>query len=92
MSSNQAHKVTPPLVGLGHLRVAHGYTLDDVVEGVRVITGRKYTVGAISAVEGGLRRPSQSLLDALLDFYELTGKPHVHPQPRVVPSPSRSAA
>jgi transcriptional regulator with XRE-family HTH domain len=90
--TSKAPKVTPPLVGLGHLRKAHGYTLDDVAEGVQAITGRRYTVGAISAVEGGLRRPSPSLLAALLEFYEITDAPQVYPEPRLVPRPARSAA
>jgi transcriptional regulator with XRE-family HTH domain len=90
--SSKTPKVTPPLVGLGHLRKAHGYTLEQVSDGVLAITGRRYTIGAISAVEGGLRRPSASLLSALLEFYELKGQPHVHPEPRLVPRPARSAA
>ena len=30
--SSPAPSVTPPLVGLGHLRRAHGYSVDDVIE------------------------------------------------------------
>lgn len=95
MSSNhgpKGGKFTPPLVGLGHLRTAHGYTLDDVCDGVAAITGRRPTVGAVSAVELGHRKPSPSLLAALLDFYELTDKIHVHPNPRLVPRPTARAA
>ena len=87
-----APTVTPPLVGIGHLRRAHGYTLDDVIAGVAAITGRTYTKGAISAVEGGLRKGSPALLAALVTFYDLDGADHVHMQPRLVPRPVKASA
>lgn len=83
--------LTPPLVGLGHLRRAHGYTIDDVVEGIRALTGRKYQKGSISGIELGHRRPSDDLLVALIEFYGLTDQPHVYPRPRLVPAPPKSA-
>ena len=84
-------RVTPPLVGLGHLRRAHGYTLGQVVEGIAAITGRRYAEGTINAVELGLDRPGPKLASALLEFYELTDKDHVYVAPRLVPAPVRSA-
>jgi transcriptional regulator with XRE-family HTH domain len=85
-----ARRVTPPLVGLAHLRRAHGYTLMDVVEGLAAITGRRYAEGTISAVEIGADRPGPKLTAALAEFYDLTDKPHVYFTPRLVPAPSRA--
>lgn len=90
--ASKKNRYTPPLVGLGHLRRAHGYTLRQVVDGVEAITGHAYQVGTISAIETGAERPSDDLLAALLEFYGLTGKPNVHPNPRLVPQPSKVAA
>lgn len=92
-----ANRVTPPLVGLGHLRRAHGYTLAQVVDGLQAITGRRYAEGTINAVEIGADRPGPKLSAALLEFYELlddNGEPrdHVHVSPRLVPSPPRRNA
>lgn len=84
-------RVIPPLVGLGHLRRAHGYTLAQVVEGLHAITGRRYAEGTINAVELGLDRPGPKLTAALLEFYELTDKEHVYVAPRLVPTPPRTA-
>jgi transcriptional regulator with XRE-family HTH domain len=85
--------LTPPLVGLGHLRVAHGYTLDEVADGVAAITGKsRPNPGTISGVELGHRKPSEDLLAALIEFYELDSKPHVYPRPRLIPTPSKSVA
>lgn len=85
--------LTPPLVGLGHLRVAHGYTLDDVADGVAAITGGpRPKPGTISGVELGHRKPSDALLAALIEFYELGGKPHVYLRPRLIPVPQRAVA
>lgn len=87
----KTERVTPPLVGLGHLRRAHGYTLADVVEGLRVITGRRYAEGSINAVELGLDRPGPKLTAALIEFYELGEKEHVYFAPRLIPQPTRAA-
>jgi len=86
------NRVTPPLVGLGHLRRAHGYTLRQVVEGVQVLTGKKYAEGTINAVEIGADRPGPRLAAALIEFYELEGADHVYLNPRLVPTPNRDVA
>lgn len=83
------NRVTPPLVGLGHLRRAHGYTLAQVCEGLAAITGRTYQPGTISAVEIGADKPSAKLAAALTEFYGLTDQPHVHFNPRLIPAPAR---
>lgn len=84
-------RVTPPLVGLGHLRRAHGYTLQQVCDGLLALTGRRYQPGTISAVEIGADRPGPKLARALVEFYELDGQDHVHMAPRLVPSPPGAA-
>lgn len=83
--------LTPPLVGLGHLRRAHGYTVEDVIAGLKALTGRTYQKGSISGVELGHRKPSDDLLAALIAFYKLEGEPHVYPRPRLVPAPPATA-
>jgi transcriptional regulator with XRE-family HTH domain len=90
MSSKGQH--TPPLVGLGHLRRAHGYTLEQVAEGVGAISGTRPNIGTLSAIEGGHRRASDKLMAALLAFYELDGADFVYPRPRIVPQPQRAVA
>jgi hypothetical protein len=85
-------RVTPPLVGLGHLRRAHGYTLNDVIAGLKAITGRDYRLGTLSAVENGTDRPGPRLEAALIEFYGLTDEPHVHMRPRLVPAPAKRSA
>lgn len=90
MSGEQKQRFTPPLVGIGHLRRAHDYSIDDVIEGLKAITGRTYTRGAISAVENGHRRPSDALMAGLIKFYDLDDEPHVHARPRLVPAPNRT--
>ena len=91
-TSSPAPSVTPPLVGLGHLRRAHGYSVDDVIEGVRAITGRTYKRGSISGIELGHRKASDDLMAALLEFYGLTDAAHVYPRPRLIPAPVRRQA
>jgi len=83
--------LTPPLIGIGHLRRAHGYTVEDVIEGIRALTGRTYQKGSISGVELGHRKPSDDLIAALITFYGLDDEPHVYPRPRLVPAPPRQA-
>lgn len=83
--------LTPPLFGMGHLRRAHGYSVEDVIEGLRALTGRTYQKGTISGVELGHRKPSDELVAALIEFYGLTDEPHVYARPRLVPSPPSTA-
>lgn len=88
----QGGTVIPPLFGMAHLRRAHGYTIDDVVEGLRALTGRTYQKGSISGVELGHRKGSDALLAALVEFYGVADQPHVYTRPRLVPAPSKSVA
>lgn len=83
---------TPPLVGLGHLRRAHGYTLEQVADGVAAISGTRPNIGTLSAIEGGHRRASDRLMSALLAFYEIEGADFVYARPRLVPQPQRAVA
>lgn len=86
-------KLTPPLVGLGHIHTRSGLTLEQVAEGVAAITGKQAPrVGSISGVLNGHRKPSDELLDALLQVYGLSGEPFVYPRPRLLPTPARAAA
>lgn len=84
--------LTPPLVGIGHLRRAHGYSIEDVIDGLKALTGRTYQKGSISGIELGHRKGSDDLLAALFEFYALTDQAHVYPRPRLVPAPPKSAA
>ena len=92
MSTRTVQKVTPPLVGLAHLRRAHDYSIDDVIAGIKAITGHTYQRGSISGVELGHRKPSDALLAALITFYGLDDQPHVYPRPRLVPRPTERVA
>lgn len=91
-SNQRGGSLTPPLVGIGHLRRAHGYSIDDVITGIKAITGRTYQRGSISGVELGHRKASDDLLAALMAFYELDGQAHVYPRPRLVPTPPVAVA
>lgn len=84
-------RVTPPLIGIGHLRRAHQLTLAQVADGIQAITGRRYAEGTLNAVEIGADRPGPKLTAALLAFYELLDDnggvlPHVYFAPRLVPT------
>jgi hypothetical protein len=67
----QRPSVTPPHVSLGDLRLAVGLTIDQLIERVEEETGRRYTRGAISAVENGHRGASEELLEGLALAYGL---------------------
>jgi transcriptional regulator with XRE-family HTH domain len=64
---------TPPHTSLRNLRRVAGLTLEQVCEAVTEITGasKPMTRGALSAIESGLRGPSQQTLDALAVAYGL---------------------
>lgn len=64
---------TPPHISLRNLRRVSGLTLEQVCEAVTEITGssKPMTRGALSAIETGLRGPSQQVLDALAVAYGL---------------------
>lgn len=89
MTSNQPKggALTPPLVGLWHVHNRSGLSIDEVAEAVATITAkRRPTKGAISGVLLGHRRPSDELLNALLEVYGLGGQPFVYPRPRLLPT------
>lgn len=84
-------RFTPPLVGIGHLRRAHGLTLTQVADGIAAISGHRYAEGTLNAVENGTDRPGPKLSAALLEYYELLEedggvKDHVHFAPKLVPT------
>lgn len=64
-------KRVPPLVGIRHLRDAHGWTLDQVRYRVGEITGKELSRGSLSAIEGGARGASIEVLGALAKIYGL---------------------
>lgn len=65
----QRPKRQPPVAPLAALRKSHGLTQPDVVARIKDETGRAYTVGALSALEGGHRGASvQFLTDVALVF------------------------
>lgn len=66
-------KRVPPLVGIRHLREAHGWTLDQVRYRVQEITGSAEPIsrGSLSAIETGQRGASIEVLGALAAIYGL---------------------
>lgn len=64
-------KRTPPLVGIRHLREAHGWTLDQVRLRIQEITGSPEPLsrGSLSAIEHGHRGASIEVLGALARIY-----------------------
>jgi transcriptional regulator with XRE-family HTH domain len=62
---------TPPHVSLGMVRLVAGIKINDLIERIAENTGKRYTVGAISAVENGHRGASIELLRALEGAYGL---------------------
>lgn len=64
---------TPPHVSLRSLRRVSGLTLEQAGAAVAEVLGMKQpmTRGALSAIESGLRGPSQQVLDALAVVYGL---------------------
>jgi transcriptional regulator with XRE-family HTH domain len=60
--TNQRPKVQPPVAALAVLRRSHAMTQPDVVARIKEATGRIYTVGALSALEGGHRGGSAQFL------------------------------
>lgn len=69
----QRQAKTPPHVSLRNLRRASKLTLEQVCDAVTDIlgSGTPMTRGALSAIETGLRGPSQQVLDALAVAYGL---------------------
>lgn len=57
--------VQPPLVTLAAHRSSHGLTQQDVCQGVKAITNKTFTKGALSAIELGHRGASAETLAAL---------------------------
>lgn len=79
----QRKKVTPPHVSLGDLRVAVGITIDELLDRLEDAAGKRYTRGAISAIENGHRGASDDLLEALSVAYGLrTGAVTTEYEPR----------
>ena len=58
----QRPRVQAPAVGLSALRRSHGLTQADVLDRIADTTGRRHTVGALSALEGGHRGGSAQFL------------------------------
>lgn len=78
----------PPHVSIKYLRIAAKLTLDQAIERMAYETGRRYSRGAISAVENGLRGASVELIEALALAYGIP--PEVIDtkyQPRLSPEP-----
>lgn len=69
--SGKRAKVQPPAVPLAALRKSHGLKQPEVLARIAEMTGRKYTVGALSAVENGLRGISAQFLDDIAAVYGL---------------------
>lgn len=65
----QRPRRTPPHVALGDLRSAVGLTIDQVLLRLEEQTGRRYSRGAISAIENGHRGASADLLVQLAIAY-----------------------
>lgn len=65
----QRPRRTPPHVALGDLRSAVGLTIDRVLDRLEEQTGKRYTRGAISAIENGHRGASADLLVQLAIAY-----------------------
>ena len=61
----------PPHISLRHLRVVAGLTIDALISRLEQESGRKYTRGALSAVENGHRGASAELIKALEVVYGL---------------------
>lgn len=79
-------RIHPPHVAIGHIRTVAGLTLDQVIDRIEEETGRRYTRGAISAVENGHRGASAGLLEALEIVYGLpTGAISTDYHPRQAP-------
>lgn len=67
----QRPRRTPPHIALGDLRSAVGLTIDTVLDRLEEQTGRRYSRGAISAIENGHRGASADLLVQLAVAYGL---------------------
>lgn len=62
---SQRQPKTPPHVPIKYLRLAANLSIDTVIERIQKDTGRRYTRGAISAIENGHRGASCEVLEAL---------------------------
>lgn len=58
-----------PMVSIRVLRAVAGLTVDALVARIEEETGRRYTRGAISAIENGHRGASRELIDGLAAAY-----------------------
>lgn len=61
----------PPHISLRHVRVVAGLTIDELISRLEQETRRRYTRGALSAVENGHRGASAELINALEVVYGL---------------------
>jgi len=68
---NQRPKRQPPVVPLAALRKSHGLTQPDVLARIKDESGRTYTVGALSALEGGHRGASEHFLQDIAAVFGL---------------------
>lgn len=68
---SQREAKVPPHVPIKYVRIAAKLAIDDVIERIFEETGRRYTRGAISAIENGHRGASTEVLEALEIAYEL---------------------
>lgn len=68
---NQRESKTPPHVPLKYVRLAANLSIDDVIASIQEETGRRYTRGAISAIENGHRGASSEILEAFELAYKL---------------------
>ncbi|MGE2733793.1 helix-turn-helix domain-containing protein [Mycolicibacterium vaccae] len=62
---------TSPHVPIKYVRLAAKLSIDEVIARIEDRTGRRYTRGAISAIENGHRGASSEVLEALEEAYEL---------------------
>lgn len=66
-------KKVPPLVGIRHLREAHGWTQDQVRFRVaEILDAEPISRGSLSAIESGARGASIEVLAALAEVYGLS--------------------
>lgn len=69
--TSQREAKVPPHVPLKYIRLAAGLSIDEVISRIESETGRRYTRGAISAIENGHRGASSEILEAFELAYSL---------------------
>jgi hypothetical protein len=67
----QREAKVPPHVPLKYIRLAFDLSIDTVIARIESETGRRYTRGAISAIENGHRGASSEILEAFELAYSL---------------------